>query len=31
MEEKEQVNGSYTKGFLVGAVVGGAVGAVAPT
>lgn len=28
MEEKEQVNGSYTKGFLVGAVVGGAVGAV---
>lgn len=28
MEEKEHVNGSYTKGFLVGAVVGGAVGAV---
>ena len=28
MDEKEQVNGSYTKGFLVGAVVGGAVGAV---
>ncbi|MFN4984781.1 MAG: YtxH domain-containing protein [Ignavibacteria bacterium] len=28
MEDKEHVNGSYTKGFLVGAVVGGAVGAV---
>jgi gas vesicle protein len=28
MEEKEHVNGTYTRGFLVGAVVGGAVGAV---
>lgn len=27
MEEREQVTGSYAKGFLVGAVVGGAVGA----